>query len=127
MTQFNFDYNLEVAAKWAEELYLTSMAWSISGPYFRLRKSHRTLIYGLVTIFILLGLLWNLSSKRFTSRPSKSSFDVFDVHGLFPGQRVLSGDNVLGLSRREVKLVNRVKGRMRLIFYSRIGFAKIRT
>ena len=89
------------------------MTWS-AGPYFRLRKSHRTLIYGCIAIIVLLGLAWNYSSTKFSRRASssRSSFDVFDVHGLFPGQRVLSGqtpDNVLGLSRREVKLVNRVK------------------
>ena len=90
------------------------MTWS-AGPYFRLRKSHRTLIYVCIAISVLLVLAWNyLSSFKFSRKAtsSKSTFDVFDVHGLFPGQRVLSGqtpDNVLGLSRREVKLVNRVK------------------
>ena len=43
---------------------------------------------------------------------AKTTFDVFDpVYGIFPGQRQLSGqspDNMLGLSRREVKLVDRV-------------------
>jgi len=43
---------------------------------------------------------------------AKTTFDVFDpVYGIFPGQRQLSGqspDNVLGLTRREVKLVDRV-------------------
>ena len=63
----------------------------INMTWFRLRKSHRTLIYGCIVIIVLLGLAWNYSYTRFPRRSSGSSFDVFDVHGLFPGQRVLSG------------------------------------
>jgi len=64
---------------------------------------------------MLFGLFWYTygnGHKRMFKAAAKTTFDVFDpVYGIFPGQRQLSGqspDNMLGLSRREVKLVDRV-------------------
>ena len=85
-------------------------------PYIRLKKSLRTL-YVALSLLAVFGLLLCMSSKKSSPRrmlkaAAKTTFDVFDpVYGIFPGQRQLSGqspDNVLGLTRREVKLVDRV-------------------
>lgn len=78
----------------------------------RLKKSLRYVLYSLVIFLVVFVLLFN--SRIFHRSPnwSKGTFDVFDpVHGIYPGQRQLSGqnpDNMLGLSRREAKLVDRV-------------------
>ena len=83
-------------------------------PYIRLKKSLRNVLYLSITILIIIAVFLSLNSNK-QSRifgSSKRTFDVFDpVHGILPGQRQLSGqspDNVLGLSRRESKLVDRV-------------------
>merc|ERR1712223_1068586 len=70
-------------------------------------------LYITLSILISLGLLWCLSSNGNNSRKilKAAAKSTFDVYGIFPGQRQLSGqspDNMLGLSRREVKLVDRV-------------------
>ena len=83
-------------------------------PYIRLKKSYRTL-YTICSLLILFGLFWYTygnGHKRMFKAAAKTTFDVFDpVYDIFPGQRQLSGqspDNMLGLSRREAKLVDRV-------------------
>ena len=78
---------------WHYPAYLV-MAFDVR-PYIRLRRSQRSFIYGIITLSLIFGLIWNYSRPKSVFRSSnRRTFDVFDpVYGIFPGQRSLSGQS----------------------------------
>ena len=74
------------------------MAWDVK-PNLRLKKSLRHALYLSLFALLIFAILYSLAASHAKTRAKYSqskggTFDVFDpVHGIFPGQRQLSGQS----------------------------------